>query len=94
MLIGGDDTYQIPLSRCDSSLDLSHIARTSHPSSLASGPDSVSVGTGGAGDAGMGGGTSIESPRQPAFWRFRGTGMGGGDGLGACARTLAEKTAS
>lgn len=88
-----DETYQIPRSRCDSSLDLSHITRTRRPSSLASGPGSVSAGPGDAGDAGMGGGTSIESPRQPAFWRFRGAG-GGGGGLGTCARTLAEKTAS
>jgi hypothetical protein len=90
-----DDTHQIPRSRCVSSLDLSHIARTRRPSSLvASSPSSVSDGpAGGAGDAGMGGGgTSIDSPRQPAFWRFRGT--GGGGALGACARTLAEKTES
>lgn len=74
-----DDTHQIPRSRCGSSLDLSHIARTRRPSSLAStsspSPGSVSVGPGG-------GGTSIESPRQPAFWRFRGTGVRGGGGLG------------
>jgi hypothetical protein len=42
----------------------------------------------------MGGGTSMESPRQPAFWRFAGVGVVGGGGLGACARTLAIKSAS
>jgi hypothetical protein len=91
-----NDPHQIPRNRCGSSLDLSHITRTRRPSSLASGPGSVSVraGPGGAGDAGMGGGTSIEIPRQPAFWRFRGTGVGGGGAWGACTRTLAEKTAS
>lgn len=75
-----DDAHQMPRNRCDSSLDLSHIARTSRPSSLASSPGSASAaaGPGGVGDAGMGGGTSIDSPRQPAFWRFRGTGVGGG----------------
>jgi hypothetical protein len=41
-----------------------------------------------------GGGTSMDSPRQPAFWRFAGVGVGGGGGLGACARTLAVKSAS
>lgn len=89
-----DGTHQISVNRCGSSLDLSHITRTMRPSSLASGPGSVSASPDGAGDAGIGGGTSIEIPRQPAFWRFRGTGVGGGGGLGACARTLAEKTAS
>jgi hypothetical protein len=42
----------------------------------------------------MGGGTSKDSPRQPAFWRFAGVGVGGGGGLDACAHTLAVKSAS
>jgi hypothetical protein len=92
--IGKMIPHQIPCNRCGSSLDLSHITRTRRPSSLASGSGSVSAGPAGAGDAGMGGVTSIDIPRQPAFWRFRGIGVGGGGGLGTCARTLAEKTAS
>jgi hypothetical protein len=51
-----------------------------------------SASEGGAGDAGMGGGMSKDSPRQPAFWRLAGFGVGGG--LGGCARTLAVKSAS
>lgn len=35
--------------------------------------------------------SSMDNPRQPAFWRFAGTGAGG---LDACARTFARKTAS
>jgi hypothetical protein len=95
-------THQIPRSRCGPSLDLSHISRTSRPSSLASGPSSFSVSAdpGGVGDddadmgSGGGGGTSMDSPRQPAFWRFAGIGVGRGDSLGVCERTLAVKSAS
>ena len=91
MTARGNDTHQIPRSRCGPSLDLSHICRTSRPSSLASGPGSVTAGP--VGGAGVGG-TSMDSPRQPAFWRFGGVGVGGDGGLGACARTLAEKSTS
>ena len=90
-------THQRPRSRCGLSLDLSHITRTIRPSSLASGPGSAGPGGGGGGgarDAGMGGGTSMDSLHQPAFWRFAGVGVVGGGGLGACAHTLAIKSAS
>lgn len=36
----------------------------------------------------------MDSPRQPAFWRFAGIGVGRAGGLGACARTLAVKSVS
>jgi hypothetical protein len=42
----------------------------------------------------MGGGTSMDSLRQPAFWRIAGVGVVGGGGLGACVRTLAIKSMS
>jgi hypothetical protein len=92
-----DNTHQISRRRCDSSLDLSHIARTTRPSSLASGPGSgpgsVCVDVGGASTIVL---MSMDRPRHPAFWRFAGVGVDGGgfDGFGACARTFATKSVS
>jgi hypothetical protein len=84
----GDVTYQISRRRCGPSLDLSHILRTRRPSSLASGPGSRAD----AGAEYVFDSKSIDSPRQPAFWRL--VGAAGGGGLGVCARTLAMKSAS
>jgi len=93
----GDDTYQVSRRRRDSNLDLSHIARTTRPSSLASGPGS---GPGSLcrdpGDAPTIVSMSVNRPRHPAFWRFTGVGVDGGDfsGFGACARTFSTKIVS
>ena len=91
------DTHQISRRRCDSSLDLSHITRTTRPSSLASGPGSgpgsVCVDVGVASTIVL---ISIDRPRHPAFWHFAGVGVDGGnfDGFGACTRTFVTKSAS
>jgi len=93
----GDDTHQISRRRCDSSLDLSQIARTTRPSSLASGPgsgpSSVCVDVG---DAPTIVSISMDRPRHPAFWRFAGVAVdGGGFGVfGGSARMFATKSAS
>ena len=92
-----DDTHQISRRRCGSSLDLSHIARTTRPSSLASGPGSGPGSAGeGAGDAPTIVSMSMDTPRHPAFCRFTGVGVDGGGfaGFGACARTFATKRVS
>ena len=84
--MGDDDTHRISRRRCDSSLDLSHIARTTRPSSLASGPGS---GPGSvcadAGDAPTIVSMSMDRPRHPAFWGFAGVGVDGG-GFGVFVR--------
>ena len=85
----GDDTHQVSCRHCDSSLDLSHIACTTHPSNLASGPGSgpSSVRTD-PGDAPTIVSVSIDRPRHPVFWCFTGIGTDGGDfnGFGAWVR--------
>ena len=83
---GGNLAYQMSRRRCGSSRDLSHILHTRRPSSLASDPGS-GAGVGVGAEYALGS-ISIDNPRQPAFWRF----IGGG--LGVCARTLAMKSAS
>jgi len=93
----GDDTHKISRRRCDSSLDLSYIARTTRPYSLASGPGS---GPGSicadARDAPTVGLMSTDRPCHPAFWRFGGVGVDGGGfhGFGACAHTVMSKSVS
>src|ERR1700748_446090 len=85
-----DDTHQISRRRSDSSLDLSHISRTTRPSNLVSLPDSETEDAD-AGALPAPGSMSMDSPRHPAFWRFAGV---GGDGLGVCGGRLARKSAS
>ena len=58
--------------RCGSRPDLSHILHTRRPSMRASGPGS------GAGAGCALWSRSMDSPRQPAFCRFAGTGGGSG----------------
>jgi len=95
--MGDDDTHQISHRRCDSSLDLSHIARTTRPSSLASGPGS---GPGSvcadAWDVPTIVSMSMDRLRHPAFWHFTTVSVDGGgfDGFGTCARTFATKSVS
>ena len=79
--------------RCDSRPDLTHILHTRRPSRRASGPGSCAGAGAEVGAACTVWSRSIDSPRQPAFWRFAGTGGGGGF-RGACARTFARKSAS
>jgi len=49
-----------------------------------------------AGDAPTIGSMSTDRPRHPAFWRFTGVDVDGGDfdGFGACARTFMSKSVS
>ena len=89
--------HQILHRRCDSSVDLSHIARTTRPSSLASGPGS---GPGSvwadAWDVPTIVSMSMDRLRHPAFWHFTTVSVDGGgfDGFCTCAQTFATKSVS